>query len=509
MVYFHQNEPLRLAISNCRTILWESTSRPTRCRELVAGWPDFIVVVDASSHGMGGIIIGKLFECPPTMLRLQWPPDITANFITKSNPIGTLTNSYLELAGLVILWIMMEHICTDLAEKQVALFSNNSPSVGWVQYMAMRSSLVAEQLIRVLALRFNIQRVCPITTLHICGDQNSMTNVPSRLFGSKPKWHFQSEEKLLTFFNINFPLPNQNLWTVCHPTSGIATHVISVLWMMPFTLEDWRQLPLASRNIGAIGNGMQCLWEWTLTYTIPTSPNASDSSLGLLHELAQASMVRACQVKNCTVSSALTAIGQTISNPTKIVGSERLLPCLQIMLDGYRKVDPPTQKNLPVQLEVPKLLVTTAYQLGTAEVQRAMVDFTMIAFYYLLWVGEYTVKGSRNKTKQTVQFKYEDVPIFKKNTRGQLCCLPCNATVDLILTADGATLKLDYQKNKWKGVCVYHESNGKRWHCPVCALPWHYLHLCNMGANSKTLLLVYYDDKGQHRDITNKDVIEA
>jgi hypothetical protein len=39
----------------------------------------------------------------------------------------------------------------------------------------------------------------------------------------------------------------------------------------------------------------------------------------------------------------------------------------------------------------------------------------MIAFYYLLQVGEYTVKGSRNNTKQTVQFKYEDVTFFKKN----------------------------------------------------------------------------------------------
>jgi hypothetical protein len=46
------------------------------------------------------------------------------------------------------------------------------------------------------------------------------------------------------------------------------------------------------------------------------------------------------EVKKCTVSSAITAVGQMIalacdSNPTKVVGSERLLPRLQIMLDGY------------------------------------------------------------------------------------------------------------------------------------------------------------------------------
>ncbi len=121
----------------------------------------------------------------------------------------------------------------------------------------------------------------------------------------------------------------------------------------------------------------------------------------------------------------LTAIGQMIalacdSNPTKVVGSERLLSCLQVMLDGYQKGDPPTQKKLPVLADALELLVETAYQPGKPAQQQATADLTMIAFYYLLQVGEYTVKGSRNSTKQTVQFKYEDVSFFKKNTRGQL-----------------------------------------------------------------------------------------
>jgi hypothetical protein len=53
------------------------------------------------------------------------------------------------------------------------------------------------------------------------------------------------------------------------------------------------------------------------------------------------------------------------ANPTKVIGSEHLLPRLQIMLDGYRKVDPVTQKKLPVQLDNPQLLVETPYQPGT------------------------------------------------------------------------------------------------------------------------------------------------
>jgi len=99
VVYFHRNDSLHAAISNCRTILRESTSRSTRCHKLVAGWPNFIGVADASSHGVGGVIIGELSECLPTVFRLQWPPDITANVISEANPKGTIINSDLELAG--------------------------------------------------------------------------------------------------------------------------------------------------------------------------------------------------------------------------------------------------------------------------------------------------------------------------------------------------------------------------------------------------------------------------
>ncbi len=291
VMFLHRNEPLQLALSNCRTILRESTSRPTRCCKLVAGWPNFVRVVDASSQGVGGVIIGELAECPPTVFRLQWPPDITASVVLDSNPNGSLTNSILKLAGLVILWLMMEHVCGTLTEKQVALFSNNSPTVSWVERMACRSSLIAEQLIRVFALCFNLQKVCPITTLHIAGDQNLMTDIPSRLFGSEPKWHFKLENKSLTFFNCNFPLPKQNLRTVCQPTSAIAMQVISVLWTQPFTLEDWRRLPAAGKNIGPTGKNMSRLWEWTLISRIPTSLNESNSFLALQQGSALATLV--------------------------------------------------------------------------------------------------------------------------------------------------------------------------------------------------------------------------
>jgi hypothetical protein len=123
-----------------------------------------------------------------------------------------------------------------------------------------------------------------------------MTDIPSCSFGSKQKWHFKTDEDLHSFFNSIFPLPTQS-WSVCQPTSAIATHVISILWMKPLTIEDWRQLPAARKSIGTTGKPTRHLWEWTLTYRIPNSPNKSICSQDLQHESAQDSMVKETKSK--------------------------------------------------------------------------------------------------------------------------------------------------------------------------------------------------------------------
>jgi hypothetical protein len=79
------------------------------------------------------------------------------------------------------------------------------------------------------------------------------------------------------------------------------------------------------------------------------------------------------------------------------------------MLDGYSKADPPTRKMLPVEADVPELLVEMGYGKEGTIHTKAIGDLALIAFYYLLRIGEYTVKGKRNNTKQMVQFKLEDV----------------------------------------------------------------------------------------------------
>ena len=54
-------------MADCRTMLRESTLAPTRCKELVMGWPDVVGVMDASGEGVGGVIVGENTKCVPTV----------------------------------------------------------------------------------------------------------------------------------------------------------------------------------------------------------------------------------------------------------------------------------------------------------------------------------------------------------------------------------------------------------------------------------------------------------
>lgn len=156
----------------------------------------------------------------------------------------------------------------------------------------------------------------------------------------------------------------------------------------------------------------------------------------------------------------------------------------------------------------PSFLATLGRGPAATELDRAVGDMAIIAFYYLLRIGEYTIKGKRNETKQTVQFKMEDITFFRKNSQGKLRCLPRDAPEHLIMSADGATLKLDNQKNGWKGVCVYQESNGEPYNCPVRALGRRYRHLRQHGATAKTFLSAYWAE-GLKYDVTAEDMSVA
>ena len=94
------------------------------------------------------------------------------------------------------------------------------------------------------------------------------------------------------------------------------------------------------------------------------------------------------------------------------------------MMDGFEKENPSTEKKLLVEIDMPEYMAEGKLQCGAAQqskryrsesLMKAIGDLVLIAFYFLLRVGEYTVKGTKNWTKQTKQFCLKDVTFFKRD----------------------------------------------------------------------------------------------
>ena len=196
------------------------------------------------------------------------------------------------MASLLLLWMIMEDVCDIKSGSHAALFSDNQPTVSWVDRMATQSEGVVGELLRALALRLDKSGISPLTTLHVPGRQNAMTDIPSRSFGSEHKWHCKSDTDLLNLFNSSFPLPNQASWTVYRPTLNLCMKVLSVLRTRRMTMEEWKQLPKRGKHIGEIGRPSSHLWEWTLSYRQNPTGTKSDASRDL-----QRSKERAITVK--------------------------------------------------------------------------------------------------------------------------------------------------------------------------------------------------------------------
>jgi hypothetical protein len=71
------------------------------------------------------------------------------------------------MAGMLLLWLVIEGVWGVLVEKQVALFRDNMPMVAWVSHLTSQKSLVAEHFVQALSLRPKAKKSCPLMTLHI------------------------------------------------------------------------------------------------------------------------------------------------------------------------------------------------------------------------------------------------------------------------------------------------------------------------------------------------------
>ena len=99
----HTTQVMRDQLTEFEYLKRDLDQQPTHLSELVLDHPVAIGPHDASVHGMGGVWLPAIMYCnlKPLLWCSRFPATITAQLISYENPIGTITNLDLELAGAI------------------------------------------------------------------------------------------------------------------------------------------------------------------------------------------------------------------------------------------------------------------------------------------------------------------------------------------------------------------------------------------------------------------------
>lgn len=66
----------------------------------------------------------------PVVCRVEFPAHVQARMVSTENPGGTMTNLDLEMAGLLLHWLVLEELVM-LRHEPVGAFCDNIPTVAW------------------------------------------------------------------------------------------------------------------------------------------------------------------------------------------------------------------------------------------------------------------------------------------------------------------------------------------------------------------------------------------
>jgi hypothetical protein len=165
------------------------------------------------------------------------------------------------------------------------------------------------------------------------------------------------------------------------------------------------------------------------------------------------------------------------------------------LIKKIRDEDPPPQPKLAIPISTITGLSKNYRMTPHLE---AVTDLVIIAFFYLLRVGEYTTPHCA-RTKRTIPLWDCDIRLWY---RGKI--IPHLAGLQALLQADSATISMAHTKNGTKGAVVHHDAIGGTI-CPVAALARHVANI--QQANSITCQLnAVYSASGQCSQVSDHDI---
>jgi hypothetical protein len=120
---------------------------------------------------------------------------------------------------------------------------DNTPTVSWIEKMASKAKgPTAGRLLQGLAVMLHGNKAGQLTTVHVPGVDNVMADVASR--PAKAQKMFQaatplSDTKFCLSFDIAFPLPNNQAWTLAEVTPWLKLCIFETLRGKRLALQQW------------------------------------------------------------------------------------------------------------------------------------------------------------------------------------------------------------------------------------------------------------------------------
>ena len=284
------NNNLKQCFKDWKHLIKMAATRPTSVLELVARDPHYIAYTDSSKSAVGGVWVSGTKDIPSTVWRFEWPQQIQNKLVSADNTAGSLSINDLELAGIIIAWLILERLQqSNLKHVHTGVFCDNDSTVNWITKKSTSTSTVAGHLLRALALRQHIHQAAPMQVVHIQGSRNTMADVASRSFCDTT--FTNSNKTFLQTFSSMFPLQNTS-WQEFHVPKRITSKVTSCLLGKPLTMELWTKTIGQDKNTGPIGATTPS--SSAQTHTSPTSQaqNNVSSSRRLLQGSGQESTAK-------------------------------------------------------------------------------------------------------------------------------------------------------------------------------------------------------------------------
>jgi len=90
-------------------------------------------------------------DLPPIVWRIPFPECIQQQVISQNNPHGKISNSDLEMIGLLFQWLVLEKF-VDLAHAHVVIWCDNTLTIAWATKLLATKACTTAHILHILTL---------------------------------------------------------------------------------------------------------------------------------------------------------------------------------------------------------------------------------------------------------------------------------------------------------------------------------------------------------------------